>query len=115
MPKNISYLDGCTVLLSEFERICSARGFSRFTIGKPLPRHCESIGGSPVINEYKIIKIFLSPNVVLFQNESSYLYFRYAKKVHIIKDTADSGLVFDVICSETPYLHPEKRYRITAR
>ena len=65
--------------LSEFERLCSRRGFSEYTFEQPIRLPRNIAGGSTGIQAYQSAAVYLSPNVIVFNNADSILYFRHVK------------------------------------
>ena len=100
--------------LSQFERFCRDRRFSRFVFEPSALRHSPRHSNSKVNREYGIVVMFYAPNIAVFKKGQDTIYFRYAKRVEIVSDDPDKGILLDLICSEDAYHNNEKHISFTA-
>lgn len=108
MTKNI-------LSLSEFERLCFDLGFSDYSFEQPLQPIRGYIDGSTQLTKYQSVSVFLSPNVIVFKNGSSILYFRHVKSLRVLSaDSSDTEFEF-VFTNDFCYNNCEKHLSFKAR
>ena len=100
--------------LSQFERFCKNRCLSRFVFEPNALRYSGRHSSSTVKREYRNVVMFYMPNIAVFKSGQDTIYFRYAKRVEVIKDDPVSGIVFELICGESAYYYNERRIPFTA-